>query len=43
MSVEPMRNLVEIIFSYATDKTIRLHVFLHTLQLVTELSKSIDN
>lgn len=38
-----MRNFIEIVFSNATNETVRFHVFFDRFELITKLSESVNN
>lgn len=41
--IEPMWNLIKVVFIDAAYKAVGLHVLLHGLELVTELTEGIDD
>lgn len=43
VGVEPVRHLIKVILSYATNEAVRLHVFFDAFELVTKLTKGIDD
>ena len=43
VSVETVRDCIKIVFWHAAYETLRLKSFLNTVQLVTELTESVDN
>lgn len=43
VSVKTVRDCIKIIFRHAAYETLRLKGFFHAVQLVTELTKGVDN
>ena len=43
MHVEAVRHRVEVVAGHAADEAVALHVLLHALQLITKLTKRVDD
>lgn len=41
--IKPVRDCIKVIFSYTTNEALGLEIFLHAVQLITQLSKGVDN
>lgn len=41
--IKAVGDRVEVITRHAADEAVTLHVLLHTLQLITKLTKSVDD